>query len=99
MKTYNIVVLKGDGIGPEIIDTALQVLAAVEKKLERFRLNMQFYPAGAECYRQTGTNLSQEAFAACKAADAILKGPMGLPDVRKPDGTEAGILGLSLIHI
>jgi isocitrate/isopropylmalate dehydrogenase len=93
MKTYNIVVLKGDGIGPEIIDAALQVLASVEKKLGRFHLNWQFYPAGAECYRQTGANLSPEAFAACKAADAVLKGPMGLPEVRKPDGTEAGILG------
>ncbi len=93
MKTYNIVVLKGDGIGPEIIDAALRVLDSVEKKFGRFHLNLQFYPAGAECYRRTGTNLSPEAFAACKAADAVLKGPMGLPDVRKPDGTEAGILG------
>jgi len=31
MKTHNIVVLKGDGIGPEIIDATLQVLAAVER--------------------------------------------------------------------
>ena len=42
MKTYNVVVLKGDGIGPEIIDAALQVLDAVEKKLGRFQLNLQF---------------------------------------------------------
>jgi 3-isopropylmalate dehydrogenase len=93
MKNYTIVVLKGDGIGPEIIDATLHVLEAVQKRGDRFQLNFQFYPAGAECYRQTGTNLSQEAFAACQKADAILKGPVGLPDVRKPDGTEAGILG------
>jgi 3-isopropylmalate dehydrogenase len=37
--------------------------------------------------------MSQETFAACQQADAILKGPMGLPDVRNPDGTEAGLLG------
>jgi 3-isopropylmalate dehydrogenase len=93
MKNYTIVVLKGDGIGPEIIDATLRVLEAVQKRGDSFQLNFQFYPAGAGCYRQTGTNLSQEAFAACQKADAMLKGPMGLPDVRKPDGTEAGILG------
>jgi 3-isopropylmalate dehydrogenase len=93
MKNYQIVVLKGDGIGPEIIDATLRVLETVEKRGARFQLNFQFYPAGAECYRQTGTNLSPEAFAACQKADAILKGPMGLPDVRTPDGTEAGLLG------
>jgi 3-isopropylmalate dehydrogenase len=93
MKNYPIVVLKGDGIGPEIINATLQVLGAVEKRAGHFHLDLQFYPAGAECYRQTGANLSPEAFAACQKAAAILKGPMGLPDVRKPDGTEAGILG------
>src|SRR2546423_506279 len=93
MKTYPIVVLKGDGIGPEIIDATLQVLVAVEKCAGTFHLDFRFHPAGAEHYRQTGVNLSPETFAACQAADAILKGPMGLPEVRNPDGTEAGILG------
>jgi len=93
MKTYTIVVLKGDGIGPEVIDAALQVLEAVERNEGSFRLDFHFYPAGAAYYRQTGMNLSPETFAACQAADAILKGPMGLPEVRNPDGTEAGILG------
>ena len=93
MNTYNIVVLKGDGIGPEIIDAALQVLEAVEKRSGNFQLALQFHDAGAAYYRQTGTNMSQDTFAACQKADAILKGPMGLPEVRNPDGTEAGILG------
>jgi 3-isopropylmalate dehydrogenase len=93
MKTYSVVTLKGDGIGPEIIDAALQVLATVEKREDKFRLNLQFHEAGAEHYRRTGTNMSPETFAACREADAIFKGPMGLPEVRNPDGTEAGILG------
>jgi 3-isopropylmalate dehydrogenase len=93
MKTHNIVVLKGDGIGPEIIDAALQVLGAVEKRERNFHLNLQFHEAGAAYYQKTGMNLSPETFAACQQADAILKGPVGLPDVRNPDGTEAGILG------
>lgn len=93
MHTHTLVVLKGDGIGPEIIDAAIQVLAAVEARERKFRLNLQFHSAGADYYRQSGTNLSPETFAACQRADAILKGPMGLPEVRKPDGTEAGLLG------
>ena len=93
MKTYSVVTLKGDGIGPEIIDAALLVLAAVEKREDKFHLNVQFHDAGAGHYRRTGTNLSPETFAACREADATLKGPMGLPEVRNPDGTEAGILG------
>lgn len=93
MKTYTIVVLKGDGIGPEIIDATLEVLKAAEQLVGAFHLDFQFYPAGAAHYQQTGVNLSPEAFAACQAADAVLKGPMGLPEVRNPDGTEAGILG------
>ena len=93
MKTYNIVVLKGDGIGPEIVDAALQVLQTVEKREGKFRLALQFHEAGADYFRRTGTNLSPETFAACREADAVFKGPMGLPDVRNPDGTEAGLLG------
>jgi isocitrate/isopropylmalate dehydrogenase len=93
MKTYNIVVLKGDGIGPEIIDAALQVLNVVEKRERKFHLDYQFHDAGAAYYRKTGRNISPETFAACQKADAILKGPVGLPDVRNPDGTEAGLLG------
>jgi len=93
MKTYDIVVLKGDGIGPEIIDATLQVLEALAKSMGTFQLNFRFHSAGARYYRQTGVNISPETFAACQAADAILKGPMGLPEVRYSDGTEAGILG------
>lgn len=93
MKTYTIVVLNGDGIGPEVIDATLQVLAAVEKRAGTFHLDFRPHPAGARYYRQTGTNMSPGTFAACQQADAVLKGPMGLPEVRNPDGTEAGILG------
>jgi isocitrate/isopropylmalate dehydrogenase len=44
---------------------------------------------GADTYRRTGAALSPEALARLRSDyDAILKGPVGLPDVRKPDGTE-----------
>jgi len=62
MKTYAIIVLKGDGIGPEIIDATLQVLEAAAKSAGTFRLDFHFHPAGAEYYRQTGVNMSPDTF-------------------------------------
>lgn len=90
MKTYDIAVIEGDGIGPEIVAAARRVLEAVAVD---FTLNMTAYAAGAACYQQFGTNMPAETLAACRAADAIFKGPTGLPQVRLADGTEAGVLG------
>ena len=93
LKTYRIVVLPGDGIGPEIVDAALDVLETVQEAAGGFSLAYEFHKAGAACYRDTGEAITPEALEAFRSADATLKGPVGLPDVRKPDGTEAGLLG------
>ena len=93
MKTYQIVVLSGDGIGPEIVDGALLVLETLQKQVGHFHLDYQFHEAGAACYQNTGELISTESLKAIETADATFKGPAGLPDVRKPDGTEAGPLG------
>jgi 3-isopropylmalate dehydrogenase len=92
-KTYRIVVFPGDGIGPEIVDSALQVLEIVQQVAGGFTLQFEFHKAGAACYRETGENITPEGLAAFRAAHAALKGPVGMPDVRRPDGTEAGLLG------
>lgn len=89
---YTIAVIPGDGIGPEIIQTAGAILQDVAK-LDGFGLNFNYYEAGAGAFQKYGNALSAEVLAGCKAADAILKGPTGLPSVRLPDGTEAGVLG------
>jgi 3-isopropylmalate dehydrogenase len=83
-----IAVLPGDGIGLEVMDAALAVLEAVERKVGGYRLVTEILPGGAALYRHTGTALSDENFMKAEAADAILFGAMGLPDVRYPDGTE-----------
>jgi len=93
MKYYKVVVLPGDGIGPEIVSAALTVLGKAQQLSGDFRLDFAFHPAGAGCYRETGVVVSAETLQAIRAADATFKGPVGLPDVRKPDGTEAGLLG------
>jgi 3-isopropylmalate dehydrogenase len=93
VNTYHIVVIRGDGIGPEIVQSAVAVLDTVQQLDGRFRLVLDERQAGAAEYRRAGRSISDETLAACRAADAVLKGPVGLPDVRLPDGTEAGLLG------
>jgi 3-isopropylmalate dehydrogenase len=93
MKTYQIAVLSGDGIGPEIVDGALQVLETLQKQVGLFNLDYQFFEAGAVCYQKTGENISIQTLQTIEKADAIFKGAAGLPGVRKSDGTEAGMLG------
>jgi len=93
LRTYKIVVIKGDGIGPELVDASMVVLAAVEQSLGGFKLEVEYREGGAGCYRNTGENLSAETMQAIKNAHATMKGPVGLPEVRLKDGTEAGTLG------
>lgn len=87
MKDLSIAVLPGDGIGPEVMDSALQVLERVGQRIQR-RFVPQVHPAGAQHYVDTGESLPESTLAACRAADAILFGAMGLPHVRGKDGTE-----------
>lgn len=90
--SYTIAVIAGDGIGPEVIASAGAVLARVAE-LEGVSLNFSEYEAGAGAYQKYGNALPAESLDGCRRADAIFKGPTGLPTVRLPDGTEAGVLG------
>jgi 3-isopropylmalate dehydrogenase len=83
-----IAVFPGDGIGPEVMTACLAVLAALERRSGGYRLRTEVLQGGAAHYRDTGTDLSEENFSKAEAADAILFGAMGLPEVRHPDGTE-----------
>ncbi|HVB49687.1 MAG TPA: isocitrate/isopropylmalate dehydrogenase family protein [Burkholderiales bacterium] len=91
-RTYRIVVIEGDGIGPELVAAAMRVLDAAQDTLG-FRLQLDAREGGAGLYRRSGRNLAPGALEAIKSADAAMKGPVGLPEVRLPDGTEAGTLG------
>jgi len=91
-RSHRVVVIKGDGIGPELVDAALLVLDAARQALG-FELEIDLREGGAALYRRTGASLAPDTFEAIKRADAAMKGPVGLPDVRLPDGTEAGLLG------
>ena len=83
-KVYDIAVLKGDGIGPEVVEEALVVLQAIGTP----RFNLTDHPCGAGCYLDCGDPLPDATVEACRTADAVLLGAMGLPDIRWKDGTE-----------
>jgi 3-isopropylmalate dehydrogenase len=83
----HIAVLPGDGIGPEVMAPALEILRKVEAKSSlAFRFTEA--PAGANNYLATGKSISDETLKLCAEADAILLGACGLPSVRYPDNTE-----------
>ncbi len=85
--SYDIAVLPGDGIGREVMQSALAVLAALEERIGRhFRCTQ--HAAGAQHYVESGVALPEPTLAAARRADAILFGAMGLPHVRGADGTE-----------
>lgn len=93
-----IALLRGDGIGPEIVDETLAVLHAVGA---RFGHEFDFVEAyaGGEAWERYGEHLPQATIDACRAADAILKGPFGGPtsEIGHPkwEGIETtAILGL-----
>lgn len=86
--TYQIAVFDGDGIGPEITRPTIELLEAVARRCD-VKFNFGHLPAGAGHYQKTGEDLPEDSITRAAAADAILLSAMGLPDVRKPNGTEA----------
>jgi 3-isopropylmalate dehydrogenase len=87
MAPYHVVVLPGDGVGPEIIREGMRVILAA---MGLFSLDARFteLEIGAARYRRTGTAFGQEDIEKVREADAVYFGAVGLPDVRLPDGRE-----------
>jgi 3-isopropylmalate dehydrogenase len=88
IKTWNIAVLPGDGIGPEVMVEGLKVLAAIQALLTGVKFQLTKFSVGAAEYLRNGSPLPEKTFTACQKADAILLAAMGLPEVRWPDGKE-----------
>ena len=85
MRTYEICVLPGDGVGIEVVEATLPLL---EKAQQGFSLRFREYPAGAHHYKKTGDALPEGTYEGARRADAIFFGAMGWPEIRYPDGTE-----------
>ncbi len=93
---FDIAVLPGDGVGPEITAAAVNVLKAVEEK-SGHRFDLQHLPVGGAAIDATGTPLPAETLGASRQSDAVLLGAVGDPKFDAPGNKvrpEAGILGL-----
>ena len=78
MKTYKIGLLRGDGIGPEIVDSAVRVLKAVGDK---FNIGFTFTPylIGGSAIDACGEPLPQATLEGCLQSDSVLLGAVGGP--------------------
>jgi 3-isopropylmalate dehydrogenase len=85
---FHIAVLAGDGIGPEVMAPALDVLRRIEATTPSLAFRFTEAAAGANHYRETGRSMPDSTIKLCEEADAILLGACGLPSVRYPDNTE-----------
>jgi 3-isopropylmalate dehydrogenase len=85
---FHIAVLPGDGIGPEVMVPAFEVLRKVENTTPGLKFRFEEAAAGAGFYREHGKSMPENTVKLCEQADAILLGACGLPSVRYPDNTE-----------
>lgn len=84
----NVLLLPGDGIGGEVLNAGVEILRAVEQKFSGLKFHYSEAPCGAGEFLKNGDPLPKATIEACRSADAVLLGAMGLPDVRWPDGRE-----------
>lgn len=96
MKNYKITVLRGDGIGPEIVNECIKVL---DKAGEKFGFSFDYNDQllGGCAIDATGVPYPAETAAACKASDAVLLGAVGGPKWDDQPGSnrpEKGLLAI-----
>lgn len=93
---YNIALVKGDGIGPEIVEGAVEVLKKVGEKYGHC-FNFTEYLAGGCAYDKYGKPLPEETVEGCKNSDSVLLGAVGGPkwdNVPSELRPEKALLGL-----
>ncbi len=95
-RNYRIGVIKGDGIGPEIVDEAIKVLDALSANMG-FNLEYSEMLLGGSAIDETGVPLPEETINGVKRCDAVLFGAIGGPkwdNLERHLRPESGLLGL-----
>lgn len=87
-KKYNIAVVPGDGIGPEVCAAATKVMQCAIG--DTAKLTFTTHQGGGKAFLDTGSALPDATLTACRQADAVLHGAVGIENLRHPDGTEVG---------
>ncbi|TET40812.1 MAG: 3-isopropylmalate dehydrogenase, partial [Dehalococcoidia bacterium] len=94
---FNLAVLSGDGIGPEIIDEAIKVLQAIGKRFGH-SFNLQYGLIGGVAIDEAGTALPQDTLKMGKDCDAILLGAVGGPKWDDPKAKVRPLEGLLMLR-
>ncbi|BBM35777.1 3-isopropylmalate dehydrogenase [Pseudoleptotrichia goodfellowii] len=93
---YKIALLKGDGIGPEIVDEAVKVLDKIGQKYgHKFEYTQGYL--GGESIDRYGVPLSKETTEICKSSDSVLLGAVGGPEwdnIEPEKRPEKGLLAI-----
>ncbi len=90
MADYQLGVIGGDGVGPEVTDEALRALEAAADRF-RFTVDTTDYDLGGQRYLDTGEVLPDAVLSELRDHDAILLGAVGTPEV-PPGVLERGLL-------
>ena len=93
---FNIAVIPGDGIGPEVVDESIKVLSKIGEKYNH-NLEFELLQAGGCAIDSLGTPLPDKTLEVCKKSDAVLLGAVGGPKWDDPNAKvrpEQALLGL-----
>ncbi len=91
-----IAVIPGDGVGPEVVDLALEVLAAAVEDEPDFAYETTTFPWGSSYYRETGAMMAPDALDQLASFDAIFFGAVGSAEV--PDHVTLWGLRLAIVQ-
>lgn len=83
-----VALIRGDGIGQEVADAAIEIVDKAIIKCGAPPLQYDSILAGADYFAQTGKDIEPDGEKRAGDADAIFLGAIGLPSIRHPDGTE-----------
>ena len=95
-KKNNILILPGDGIGPEVCNEAIKVLKYIND-IYKLDIVIEESAVGGSAYEEFGNHLPEDTLKAAKEADAILLGAVGGPQWDEIDyelRPERALLGL-----
>lgn len=85
-----IALVKGDGVGPEVVNEAIKILQIIQDYSE-LEFDFQEAPAGGKVWQETGTNMPDKSWQTIINSDAILFGAIGVPGL-PPGVAESAIL-------
>ncbi|MFC5587858.1 tartrate dehydrogenase [Sporosarcina soli] len=81
MKTFNIALIPGDGIGPEVVAEGVKILKAIESLDSEISFTFTEFSWGCEYYLENGRMMAEDGIERLRAFDAIYLGAVGYPGV------------------